>query len=153
MASRLILVRHGRSAHVHDGSWVNHASARRFIEAYDAASIRPDDEPPPELIAIAREARVVVASDLPRAVASIRRLAPDREAEITPLLRELDFDLPKWGPRLPLDLWDSLYYVAWTSLLLARADTAETRRADLAAEWLESHCSSPGVAVAVTHGG
>ena len=35
----------------------------------------------------------------------------------------------------------------------ARADTAETRRADLAAEWLESHCSSPGVAVAVTHGG
>src|SRR5215212_8900221 len=45
MASRIHLVRHGVSAHVHDGSWVNAERARRFMELYDAAGIR--DEPPP----------------------------------------------------------------------------------------------------------
>jgi broad specificity phosphatase PhoE len=150
---RLILVRHGRSAHVHDGSWIDPDSARRFEDAYDAASIRSDDAPPPELLALAKTAGAIVASDLPRAIASAQQLAPGREPEVSPLLRELKFNLPEWGPALPLKVWDALHFTAWTGLMMAGADTDETRRAADAAEWVASRCSPDGLTIAVTHGG
>jgi broad specificity phosphatase PhoE len=151
--ARLLLVRHGRSAHVHDGSWIDQAAARRFVTAYDAASIRADDAPPPELMAIAQEADTLMASDLPRAIASVRCLARGREPQISPLLRELSFDIPAWGPRLPLDLWDGLFHVMWTGRLMARVDTAEMRRARDAAAWVDARCATVSLGVVVTHGG
>lgn len=150
---RLILVRHGRSAHVHDGAWIDRAAAQKFEAAYDAASIRPDDAPPPELVAIAKAAGTIVASDLPRAIASAQRLAPGRDPETSPLLRELTFDLPEWGPALPLELWDALHFMIWTGRMMTRADTEEMRRAAAAAEWVESRSTAAGVTIAVTHGG
>jgi broad specificity phosphatase PhoE len=150
---RLILVRHGRSAHVHDGSWIDLAGARRFEQLYDAASIRPDDAPPPELMNVARTAGAFMASDLPRAIDSVRRLAPDREPQISPLLRELSFDIPAWGPPLPVDLWDVLYFAVWTTRLLTRTDVEEMSRARAAADWVESRCAVDGPTIVVTHGG
>lgn len=151
--TRLILVRHGRSAHVHDGSWIDRTGAEHFEALYDAASIRDDDAPPPSLVELARSAEHVVASDLPRAVASARRLASGRDPVTSDLLRELRFDLPAWGPRLPLDVWDGLHYLLWTYRLAARISTAETRRSALAADWLESELTAAAVWIAVTHGG
>jgi len=58
--SRLLLVRHGPSAHVHDGSWIDAADAQRFEVLYDAASIQADASPPATLIDVARSAQVIL---------------------------------------------------------------------------------------------
>ena len=83
----LLLVRHGRSAHVETG-WVDVDGVRQWMAAYDAAEIMPEHAPPAELEALVRDASRVIASDLPRTVASAVRLAPEREIVRTPLLRE-----------------------------------------------------------------
>jgi broad specificity phosphatase PhoE len=151
--AQLALVRHGRSAYVHDGSWVDHVSARRFIEQYDAAPIRDDEAPPPALLELARSADVVIASDLLRAVMSARVLTPDWEPITSPLLRELSFDLPAWGPRLPASLWDGFDYLAWTYRLRSGRDNVEIRRARRAAHWLEATVAEASLSIVVTHGG
>ncbi|HEY9225202.1 MAG TPA: histidine phosphatase family protein [Gemmatimonadaceae bacterium] len=153
MTSRLLLVRHGRSAHNHDGSWIDAEAARRFEAAYDAASIRDDDVPPAELVAVAKNAERFVCSDLTRAIASVERLAPGREPAISPLLRELWFDLPSWAPRLPVNVWDVAHYAVWTYRLATRAENSETRRARDAAVWLESHALPFNTTIVITHGG
>jgi broad specificity phosphatase PhoE len=149
----ILLVRHGRSAHTHDGSWIDHRGARAFIERYDAAPIRDDDGAPHALRSAASNVSTIFASDLPRAVTSARSIAPEAELLTTPLLRELPFDLPAWGPRLPLDLWDGLHHGMWTLLMAARANHAELRRARDAADWLESRIPQAGPMIVVTHGG
>jgi len=151
--ARLLLVRHGRSAHSHDGSWIGATGARRFEELYDAAPIRDDETPPASLIQAARSADVLLASDLPRAISSARAIAPEREPVVSPLLRELGFNLPRWGPKLPLDVWDGLHYLLWTARLLARTNTPETERATSAAEWVASHAARRGTTIVITHGG
>jgi broad specificity phosphatase PhoE len=149
---RLLLVRHGRSAHVHDGSWIDAVGARRFEALYDAAPIRTDEAPPTSVIEAARSADVLIASDLARAITSARALAPDREPVVTPLLREVAFKLPAWSPKLPLGLWDGLYYLRWTAVLFARTETHETKRAAVAADWIESQATDRELTVAITHG-
>jgi broad specificity phosphatase PhoE len=152
-AHRVLLVRHGRSAHEHDGSWIDADRARQFEDRYDAAPIRTDDAPPGSLLETARLAQVILASDLPRAITSAHTLAPHREPITSPLLRELRFDLPSWAPRLPLNTWDALHYLMWTARLFVGAESAETQRARRAAEWVDSFAASAALTVAVTHGG
>ena len=114
----LLLVRHGRSAHVHTG-WVDVEGVRRWMAAYDAAEIMLDHAPPAELEAMARDASLIIASDLPRTVASAIRLAPGREIVRTPLLREAPMEtaerpLPGFGGiRLPLRAWGMLWGTRW----------------------------------------
>jgi broad specificity phosphatase PhoE len=153
VTTTLLLVRHGRSAHAHDGSWIDAAGARRFEDLYDAAPIRADDAPPEHLMRLARAAHVILASDLPRAITSARALAPDRDPVLSPLLRELRFNLPAWAPRLPLHVWDGLHEVMWRGRLLAGVENDETRRAHDAAAWLEAQLDGGPLAVVVTHGG
>src|SRR4051812_35961970 len=110
VASRIHLVRHGVSAHTHDGSWVDAARARRFIELYDAAGIR-EEAPPADVIEMASRADVLAASSLPRAIESVGRLAPGRDMHTTPLLREIDLQTPGLLPvRLPITTWDVIDY-------------------------------------------
>src|SRR6185503_9821431 len=105
---RIVLVRHGRSAHVHDGRWMTPHGVRDFEHAYNVAGIRDDDAPPSELIALTAKAHVLAASDLPRAIASARRLAADRDLAISPLLREIELEPPSWIPMpLPIEAWDA----------------------------------------------
>lgn len=150
---RVMLVRHGPSAHEHDGSWIDSASARRFEERYDAAPIRGDETPPESLVALARMADLILASDLPRAVTSARAIAPDRDPIVSLLLRELSFDLPAWGPRLPLSIWDGLHHMTWSARLVLGIESAETRRARRAAAWLDSVTANAALTIAITHGG
>ena len=86
-APELLLVRHGRSAHVETG-WIDVQGLRRWMTAYDAAEIALHHAPPVELERLVADAAHIVASDLPRTVASALRLAPGRPFERTPLLRE-----------------------------------------------------------------
>jgi broad specificity phosphatase PhoE len=152
-AARILLVRHGRSAHAHDGRWMHAADVRAFEDAYDAAGILDDDAPPPELIHVADSADVIAASDLPRAIASARRIAPARDPDITPLLREFRLEPSDWMPRLPVQAWDVLSHLQWSYRLLSGAPHDVITRANEAAEWLAQRAAEAVTVVAVTHGG
>ena len=158
----LLLVRHGRSAHVHKG-WIDVHGVRRWMAAYDAAEIMPDHAPPAELEALVRDASLVIASDLPRTVASAVRLAPERDIVRTPLLREAPMETPDrplrgfGGIRLPLRAWGMLWGTQWLASWLWNASPpgvgpAELARAEQAAEFLMTHAQDAGGrVVAVTH--
>ena len=160
--TELLLVRHGRSAHVHTG-WVDVEGVRRWMAAYDAAEIMPDHAPPAELEALVRDASLIVASDLPRTVASAVRLAPSREIVRTPLLREAPMETPDrplrgfGGIRLPLRVWGMLWGTQWIASWLWNAQPpgigpAELARAEQAADFLVARTEeSGGRVVAVTH--
>src|SRR5688500_15231803 len=106
----LLLVRHGRSAHVQKG-WIDVHGLRQWMIAYDAAEILAEHAPPPGLEALVAESARIVASDLPRTVASAVRLAAGRDVERTPLLREAPLETPELplpalgGLRLPFGGW------------------------------------------------
>jgi broad specificity phosphatase PhoE len=153
--ARIVLVRHGRSAHVHAG-WIDSDGVRRWREQYDAAGIAVESEPPPPALrALAERADVVVSSDLPRAVASAKAIAPAREVPASPLLREWELDIPRCGGvRLPLTAWGLLVYGQW-KLSERRGEPFPEpvlRQAADAAAWLESLAGDGRSVVAVTHG-
>lgn len=151
MAARIHLVRHGVCAHEHDGSWVGAAGQQRFIELYDAAGIRGD--PPSEVIELARTSDVLTASTLRRAIESLERLAPGREAQLTPLLRESPFELARRFPvRLPIPVWDAINFAMNGYAIRRRRPTPELARAGEAAEWLLARVPANGSLLAVTHG-
>ena len=129
------------------------AGVHDYENAYDAAGILDDDAPPPELIRVAEAAQVVAASDLPRAIASARRIAPARDPDVTPLLREFRLEPAEWMPRLPMQVWDVFSHVQWSYRLLRGTPHDVVRRADLAAEWLAQRAVDSATVVAVTHGG
>lgn len=124
-----------------------------FENAYDAAGILDHDAPPPELIRLAAGADVIAASDLPRAIASARRIAPARDPDVTPLLREFRLEPPRWVPHLPIQLLDVISHVQWSYRLFRDAPHDALRRAGDAAEWLAQRAAGSATVVAVTHGG
>lgn len=149
----LHLVRHGRSAHA-TGGWLDAAALRAWFAAYDAAGIALDDEPPAPLLALAREVRCLVASDLPRAVETAARLHPDGAAEHSPLLRELPVPIPALGPvRLPLPAWALVAGAAWAGRRLRGTPlpAGALAQADAAAAWLDGLARARGPVLAVTH--
>jgi broad specificity phosphatase PhoE len=154
MTTRILLVRHGRSAHPHDGRWMHADRVREYERGYDAAGILDDDLPPSELVEIATRADTLVVSDLPRAVESARRIAPGRDPILLPLLREIALEPPRWVPiPLPIAVWDVISFAQWSYRLVVRADHDMVRRADLAAGWLIGRAVNAEYVVAVTHGG
>jgi broad specificity phosphatase PhoE len=154
VADEIVLVRHGRSAHVHSG-WIDLQGFHRWREAYEAAGLFAGEAPPPELRALAERAGAVIASDAPRAIESARLLAPDREVITSPLLREMDLPPPALrGVRLPLAGWALAYGFRWLlggMSSRAHASPAETGRAREAARWLTGIAERQGPVVAVTH--
>ncbi len=148
---KIILVRHGRSAHIHAG-WINRAGVLRWREAYDAAGIDARETPPRELQEIARAAGMVVASDTTRAVESARLLAPGREVTLSPLLREFDLAPPNLRRlRLPLAAWALAYGVRLLFRPHEHITPAEHERAHEVARWLAELAEEHGSVVVVTH--
>lgn len=152
--ARIVLVRHGPSAHVHAAGAVDRAGFEAWRTAYDAAGIQAVSQPPPPVVELAAAAGHVVASDLPRAVASAERLAPRGRIETSPLLRETPLHIPAWPTRLPLGGWGVLISIGWGYRILRGVDGAadELARAAAAAEWLATLTADDSTAVAVTHG-
>ena len=148
------LVRHGRSALVHDGRWLRAPEVPAYENAYDAAGIRDDLAPVADVVALARLADVLLASDMRRAIESARHLDPAREPTIVPALRELRLEPPVWIPAaLPIALWDAMNHVQWTTRIVLRSDHETVRRARLAADALLEAAYGCDNVVAVTHGG
>jgi len=129
------------------------AGVRDFERAYNAAGILDHDAPPPEVIRVAGAASIIAASDLPRAIASARRMAPTREPDVTPLLREIELEPLRWMPNLPIQAWDVVSHVQWSYRLFRRAPHEFIRRADEAVEWLVQRAADSATVLAVTHGG
>jgi broad specificity phosphatase PhoE len=153
VAPRIVLVRHGRSAHVHAGV-IDRAGVERWRAAYDAAGVHAVSHPPPALVQAARDAVHVVASDLRRAVESAERLAPGREIRTSALLREMPLAIPAWPTRLPLGAWGLLISLGWGYRIARGADAggADGARAAAAAEWLAGLAADGSTVLAVTHG-
>lgn len=161
MASEILLVRHGRSAHV-ERAWLDVDGLRRWMIAYDAAEIALHHPPPPLTVELARTADVIVASDLPRAIASATLLAGGREVRTSALLREAPLEtkelpLPRLaGVRLPYHGWGLVFGARWLYASLRGApppgvDAAALARAEEAVEWLVTLATERGRVLAVTH--
>ncbi len=162
MTAEIILVRHARSAHV-ERAWLNADGVRQWMVAYDAAEIAAQDPPPTQLVELARGADTIVASDLPRAIASAVLLAPRANVQTSALLREAPLEttehpLPAlWGIKLPLRFWGVVFvgrwlWASWRKLPLPGVNTAALARADAAADWLVELTTGRQRVIAVTHG-
>jgi len=154
MQQQIVLVRHGRSGHVHKG-WIDVAGFGRWREAYEAAGIDEQHQPPPELKDLASASGLIVASDAPRAIQSAKMLDPRRDITTSPLLQELTLAPPNVvGIRMPLAAWALAFGVRWLiRALLRRAHESpeELQRSREAAQWLSSLTERHGTVVAVTH--
>ena len=153
MPARILLVRHGRSAHDARG-WLTAAGVHDWLAAYDVAGLAPEQQPPPSVRAAAAAADALATSDLPRALASAALLAPDAPAVISPLLREATMVIPPWERvRLPLPAWAVVLGARWlygthrdeAPILAARAQGIA------AAAWLTELARPDRLVVAVTH--
>ena len=152
---RILLVRHGHSAHNGPAGWMDAAGVLRWRDAYDAAGILDDSYPPPALVREVASADCLIASDMPRAIASAERLAPGRAVRVVPLVREMYLDLPAWlVARWPLRVWEVCISAHWMvrELRGAIATPAEFRRAEDAVAALEEIAASVDTMVVVTHG-
>ena len=149
---RVILIRHGRSSHVHAG-WIDRAGFLRWREAYEAAGI--SDGAPAELQHLIAGASCVVASDTRRAIESARAVAPTAEVITSPLLSELELLPPNVGPlRLPMLGWLMAYTGRWlvrTLLRRAHQSAAEEERIRASADWIEQLSAQHETVVIVTH--
>jgi broad specificity phosphatase PhoE len=135
----------------HDGKWMHASGVSRYEDAYDAEGFPDDDHPPESLRALAASARIV-ASDLARAIASAERLVARDAIDVTPLLREIRIEPPRWIPiRLPIVAWDAMSYAEWFYRLRVGTDHEYVRRARRAADWLIQRASDKPT-VALTHG-
>lgn len=149
-ARKIVLIRHGRSAHVAKGL-LDRAAFLQWREAYEEAGIEAA-EAPAELMEEVRNAGVIVSSDVQRAIESARVLADGREVITSRLLRELALQPPslRWI-RLPLFGWALLFGVRWL-FRRTHATTDEALRVRAAAQWLNELSERHGEVVVVTHG-
>lgn len=152
---RVLLIRHGRSAHLETREWVSAAGVQKWLTDYDEAGLADDDEPPTSLADEIAPAEFLVASDLPRAVASAERLAAGRPVVQSPLLRETIVDVPDWLPwRWPASVWATCInlHLGYRALRGVEAPPQEVRRAATASRWLTKLADEESPLVVVTHG-
>jgi broad specificity phosphatase PhoE len=149
--TRILLVRHGRSAH-RERSRVDRDGVAKWLEAYDRAGLDPNDAPPAQLRELARHA-FVVTSDVTRARESAALLSDNAIA--SPLLRETQLPLPSFGRlRLPMRVWSIAIGVLWIWRMRRGDPTlrAELERAREAAKWLIALAAEHETVLAITHG-
>jgi len=147
MGQRILLVRHGRSAHVQRG-WLDRAQFLRWREEYEAAGIDAQEQPPADLKQLASTCAVIASSPAARARESASLLAPaGRDVIASPLLAELELAPPNIGFRMPFFIWALLIGIRTRSSM-----TPELERAKKAAEWLTGMAERDGCVLAVTHG-
>ncbi len=147
-------MRHGRPTLWRAG-WLSRAGFEAWCAAYDAAGLGSDAAPPAGIVRLARDAALVVSSDLRRARESAAALRPGAPNVIWPLLREVDLPAAAFTPalRLPLTGWLVVARVGWTTAWLASDEprAAARTRAVAAADALEA-AARGGAVVAVGHG-
>ena len=135
--TRVLLIRHGRTSHVHEGGPLDRAGIERWRKACDLAGIAEGDHPPVALRAEVAQADVLAASDLPRAVTSVAALAPGRTFTVSTLLREVPLPIPSVPLRAPLAVWSALIHLRWGLDILRGRDVSKEAKsqAEAAATW------------------
>jgi broad specificity phosphatase PhoE len=131
------------------------ADMHAWRDGYDAAGILDDDPPPAGLADLVRDANVVIASDLSRAIQSAERLTTTHSIRISPLLREAPTDIPRWiHVPLPRAFWEWTMVVRWGYRILRGTDAPPDvlARATRAANWLDDLSLGNAHVVVVTHG-
>jgi broad specificity phosphatase PhoE len=155
------LVRHGRSAHATPTGRITASEFRRWIDDYNQAGLSADCYPSQELIAAVSDIALVVCSDLPRSIESVRRLVPEAqflsgaELRILTLFREAGRPLAgNWRLKLPLSFWDHISVALWRHGLISGGESvrAATSRAKQAAQTLASFTEQSGRVLCVAHG-
>lgn len=106
---------------------------------YDRVGLRADSAPPPDLIEVAKDADILLASTLPRAVATAKAVAGEKTVELDPVFIEAPLPAPPVpGLYLKPPTWGVLSRIVWW---LGYSGQTESRReaearADAAAEQL-----------------
>src|SRR4051812_11704429 len=122
---QIILVRHGRSAHIHSG-WLDHHGVAASLRAYDAAGLAPGEQPPPALRALAASGGIVATSDMPRALESGALLAAGRATLQSALLRETSLPIPALARiRLPITAWGLMIGFNWMRAIAREREQGE----------------------------
>lgn len=151
--ARIVLIRHGPSAHVDTPPSLDRAGVEAWRAAYDSAGILGDAKPPDALVKLAVDAKHLVASDLRRAQESAERLAPLRPIIVSELLRECTLAPPQWPTRLPLAAWGIAIYSRWAFDQMRDTDAAaqERARAAAAVDWITRMTADGATILVVTH--
>ena len=152
---RVLLIRHGLTANVHPGGLIDANGMQRWRDATDAAGIAGHSQPPTDLVARVADTNFLMASDLPRAIESARRLAPGRPIETSPLFRESMTEIPKWLPlRWPLRIWRMANGTQWVYRILRGTDASpqELERIAAAARLLIERVEIHESVTVVCHG-
>jgi broad specificity phosphatase PhoE len=153
----IAVVRHGRPAFWNENSpedWVWGRDGLALRKRYDESGIDENAPPPPELRALAGDAKQSFSSDLRRAIESARALGLSDRLVVDPVFREAPPPaniLP--GLKLPTAAWLVIGRIAW---FLGCARNCESRaevrvRAEHAAIRLDAAAESGGVML-ITHG-
>lgn len=134
----IILVRHGKSACAASYRCATGQEMMQLLAAYDVAGIAQDSFPSEEVATLARQAALVMSSDLPRAMASAARLTGDRAPVINAMFREPVLPAVDLETRLsaPPALWVGVLRLFW--LMRIKTGTVESPRA----VWSRAHAAA-----------
>jgi broad specificity phosphatase PhoE len=150
---RIILLRHGRSS-LPPWPWIKARDLGHWIDAYNAAGIR-DISPSNAAIAVARQCKVIVTSDLLRSVESGRALGPGKPMISDGMFREagLPYSTATFL-KMPTYVWAVLFRMVWAFGFKANGESihAFRKRAQRAAMLLISLAHQHGSALLVGHG-
>ena len=153
-ALRVLLIRHGRTANIHRGGWIDGAGMQRWRDDTDAVGIAADTFPSSALVDRVATASLIVASDLQRAIESAKRLAPGREIVVSPLFHESNPDVPTWVPlRWPLLVWRTFTATQWVYRILRGTDSSPEllARTAAASKWLADLSGKHDLVAVVCH--
>lgn len=153
------VMRHGRPDVPRNPVFMDHHQFSQFLDAYDEAGLSESERL--RLVSLYADypiPDIVVASDLPRALATAHLFARGRDVIVSPLLREIPVRLPEPTTRFlrgrwPAEVWWSYLRYHWFFDQEPEGRTLSTRRA-LAAIQLVNSVREPGTRMAVvSHAG
>ena len=152
----IILVRHGKSLLV-DNMPVNIDGFKVWVEKYDSSGILEEPSFPPETLLKASGAKMVLASDLKRAVQSAEMLKPDIKAAADPIFREVEMPVPASGPKglkLSAGWWAVIFRCLWLCGNSGGGESfqAAKKRAAAASRILDKSAQDHGDVLLVGHG-
>jgi broad specificity phosphatase PhoE len=151
---RIVLVRHGKP-NVAPGRRISHKKFQDYIQEYEEAGLHPDSPPPAWLVDLTRQARLIYASDRPRARESARALAPHAELSLSSLFMEAQLKSPKLPlVRMKPPAWAVIARLAWHAGHHGGIEDFRDakERAEKAVDVLADTALSDGIAVLVAHG-
>ncbi len=152
----IILVRHGKSLLV-ENMPVNIGGFKEWVEKYDTSGILEEPSFPPETLLKASGAKMVLTSDLKRAVQSAEMLKPDIKAAADPVFREVAMSVPLSGPKglkLTAGWWAVIFRCLWLYGYAGGGESfqAAKKRAAAATGILDKSAREHGDVLLVGHG-